>query len=846
MDNDADLAPRDACPGDGRESSMFVEQTQPDYESVDLSNSSPSPVDDDLTNHGKRTTEVVQQTTENGGNVEQKRDNKQLEDNTSGAPGSVQSSSDDEEEVDNVDNNRKEHLPIAQLPHVQCQDCGTYQKRLRLRERMIKKRDIEITKLKAEVQRLKADLRRRNVPDNSSGGQGWARNHAHTDGRIKPQAGNIKIWPQLLREMLSGASDDVSWETVWNTSYQEENMPTRLLLHPCVRLVEREHSDSLPVHAGSAYSSRASTPVVSARPRTKFKGTFDNLPTNVLVKILCELLVFDKNLVHAFSRLDPFEEPQALSDAFADDYHLGLTRTSGLKTRFFISGKERAFISLTHNTIMPRDLLAPLVVSRKWCFYGCSIFYSCNTFAFSSFGEFDRFANGIGPARVQRLTNVELHWMGGKNLRWGEETDNKLPNRRVMPLAWLCEMPRLQSLVVFMLYDTNRYLSHYDRNKSAVRDQSAVIDLNRTARMKPVASRAALAALNRLDPLFPPRPDRWNPGPEDWAILQKIEANGIAYDCRRNDLDIDVTPRQGTPSDWEGPSGSLHLGSDESDSGDDSDSGGDSDGLPDAPSTPPAPYAVYETPDKSTVGDYEEELDGENGEGTDDRDADFDDPLETEEQIRRQRTHDFICNLPTSERLSLVPLSPLASYQSFRSEGRSVSRIWSPLAKAISERFPDQSREPIVIDEDGEKDGDDVGTSKFEWPPQAPNMNLEERRRSTTSGLFVTPGPTEEGLGDIGTKGFKATRSMAREAMVYIDLTLDSNEDNQQGPDGEYLTACQRLGRPAPLRGVKRGRETSEPNTVASEDNIAQKRRLSNFDLDDRPRDARSWPGADH
>lgn len=44
---------------------------------------------------------------------------------------------------------------------------------------------------------------------------------------------------------------------------------------------------------------------------------------------------------------------------------------------------------------MPNVLLAPLLVSRAWNFWGAHFFYSDNTFAFSSLGEFGRFCEGI-------------------------------------------------------------------------------------------------------------------------------------------------------------------------------------------------------------------------------------------------------------------------------------------------------------------------------------------------------------------------------------------------------------------------------------------------------------------
>ncbi|KAI2771688.1 hypothetical protein F4815DRAFT_488792 [Daldinia loculata] len=52
-------------------------------------------------------------------------------------------------------------------------------------------------------------------------------------------------------------------------------------------------------------------------------------------------------------------------------------------------------------------MLKPLLVCKRWYFIGVHAFYGANTFAFSSLGEWHRFCNGIGTARVQRLVNVE-------------------------------------------------------------------------------------------------------------------------------------------------------------------------------------------------------------------------------------------------------------------------------------------------------------------------------------------------------------------------------------------------------------------------------------------------------
>jgi hypothetical protein len=103
---------------------------------------------------------------------------------------------------------------------------------------------------------------------------------------------------------------------------------------------------------------------------------FNDLPDDIQVKILRIGLVFDGELVHAISRLDPYYEPES--------GHLNCNRRTSLFHRFHI-GREQ--VSLTFGTIHPQRLLAPLLVCRQWNLIGSSLFYGANTFAFSSIGE---------------------------------------------------------------------------------------------------------------------------------------------------------------------------------------------------------------------------------------------------------------------------------------------------------------------------------------------------------------------------------------------------------------------------------------------------------------------------
>lgn len=296
---------------------------------------------------------------------------------------------------------------------------------------VITQRD-EINKLKKKIHDLKLELDKlksgkRKKPDRKKSVQQGA-------------ASRARSWPGKLQTHLSDAKGEMnSWKEVWKLCYEEENMPSNRQMHPCVELVAQENSNAATTSAIHGFEQAQSGQENQNRSASGFTSSFDTLPAKILIKVLTELFFFEGCLTHALSRLDPFCEPDSWGNAKD-------LKSSGMSGRFFISEAKLARISLTHDTILARTLLAPLAVNRRWCFYGCSIFYSRNTFAFSSFGELDRFANGIGSARFQRITNVELHWMGGKS---PANVTNVL-NERVRPVAWLCEMKRLQTLVIFM------------------------------------------------------------------------------------------------------------------------------------------------------------------------------------------------------------------------------------------------------------------------------------------------------------------------------------------------------------------------------------------------------------
>ena len=474
----------------------------------------------------------------------------------------------------------------------------------------------QLSAAKSEIQRLKEKLKK------FTGSEGPERESS---------------WQEKLRESLAGNG---SYEAAWKSSYMALNMPIDPnMVHPQVRFVAKEGDED--------GSSRQSSPsdVASVRSVEEIRST-KPLPDNIIYQILKELLTKD-GLVHCFSRLDPFCKPDEFSS------RPGLERSSGLRGRFFISNEERTNLSLTHDTENPNTVLAALCVSRKFAFYGIHIFYGTNTFAFSSFGELDRFATGIGAARWQRIQNVELAWVGGKcvDFNLGNGSSKRL-NRRTMPLAWFCESSSLKTLCIHIsesakgvirrshepesqklymkkkssgqpnyrmtrsmrnclgmdyiyqlrgmlwirVYCLDKEKAGTKRSLAKIRDQSFVIDVERVATQAKVPARFEKTKLENLDPLFPVGAS-WGPSRQDFHRIRPIYTEDTGYDNRCNDLDHDATSSQGT---IEHSSSSDESGDDQDDS--DSDSSGPALHSPPRPPRRRRPFTPAPSP-----GDVEEE-----------------------------------------------------------------------------------------------------------------------------------------------------------------------------------------------------------------------------------------------
>ncbi|KAK1999454.1 hypothetical protein LX36DRAFT_482071 [Colletotrichum falcatum] len=166
---------------------------------------------------------------------------------------------------------------------------------------------------------------------------------------------------------------------------------------------------------------------------------FEQFPANIQANIFKWIYIQEDKLIHCISRLDPYMPPEEPTGTDANK--------SGLPHRFHLSGKS---CNVTY-AIKPDEHLALFSVCKRWYYLGVHAFYGLNTFAFSSLGEFGRFCTGIGAARRERIQHVELLWMGNQYLTHKpveEGKELKWVSKRTCDVSWLCQMPRLKSLII--------------------------------------------------------------------------------------------------------------------------------------------------------------------------------------------------------------------------------------------------------------------------------------------------------------------------------------------------------------------------------------------------------------
>ncbi|KAI1807850.1 hypothetical protein F4811DRAFT_573346 [Daldinia bambusicola] len=238
-------------------------------------------------------------------------------------------------------------------------------------------------------------------------------------------------WSRLLREHFSGKGN-LSYSQIYLKCCKQENMSQQDIYHPDFSILKSTISDHKRQREERRLLEYRTARVAGPDNSPAAPGfLFEKLPSEVQVKIFRRLFI-KNTLIHCLSRLDPENPPVGFPDNDVEGQ-------SQLPTRFHF-GTSPCQIILARK---PNDVLSPLLVCKRWYFIGAHAFYGANTFAFSSLGEWHRFSQGIGKARVQRLVNVELMWHGA--LMPPHETR---VSQRTLGLHSFTETKRLRTIVV--------------------------------------------------------------------------------------------------------------------------------------------------------------------------------------------------------------------------------------------------------------------------------------------------------------------------------------------------------------------------------------------------------------
>ncbi|KAH6982080.1 hypothetical protein BKA56DRAFT_672856 [Ilyonectria sp. MPI-CAGE-AT-0026] len=185
--------------------------------------------------------------------------------------------------------------------------------------------------------------------------------------------GNHHMLPQGIR----------TWEDVYKLTCRETNMsPHPTKTHPDLLLRtpnedEEEAEDEKAAEDEEDAEDADGLEPGAGNELVEMQGIFpfDQLDSNLQVEILRMVLVFDGQVVHAISRLDPYCEPTVVP--------LNCRGEISPLHRFHV-GKSKVNVTFAQK---PEDLLAPLLVSKRWNYIGANLFYSGNKFCFSSLGE---------------------------------------------------------------------------------------------------------------------------------------------------------------------------------------------------------------------------------------------------------------------------------------------------------------------------------------------------------------------------------------------------------------------------------------------------------------------------
>ncbi|KAK3984488.1 hypothetical protein QBC44DRAFT_252812, partial [Cladorrhinum sp. PSN332] len=198
-------------------------------------------------------------------------------------------------------------------------------------------------------------------------------------------------------------------------------------------------------------------PVVPANSDGPFD--FARLPAHLQLKVFKHALYRPGELIHCISRLDPFSPPPQIPVAEEGEE---APKPPRIMTHGFFWGKRAC--NINNDTRRPNEVLALLLVSKRFHWIGVHVFYGLNTFAFSSLGEFHRFCSGIGKARLARIQHLELTFTGNQYLTVRvPEGKKRIPfSLRTHALWAFLDTYRLKTLVVHInesgkIYIRRRY-----------------------------------------------------------------------------------------------------------------------------------------------------------------------------------------------------------------------------------------------------------------------------------------------------------------------------------------------------------------------------------------------------
>lgn len=168
---------------------------------------------------------------------------------------------------------------------------------------------------------------------------------------------------------------------------------------------------------------------------SNFVFDFEMFPLKAQERIFRYLFV-KTELIHCISRFDLDGD----DDTVFHRFHVGSSSCS---------------IRRAHR---PASILKYFLVSKRWLYMGVNCFFSQNTFAFSSLGEFGTFMAWLPRARRERIQHLEIFWQGSVMPR--HETRI---NQRTLPLTYLCKALRLKTLVVHIQETGKRARRRYER-----------------------------------------------------------------------------------------------------------------------------------------------------------------------------------------------------------------------------------------------------------------------------------------------------------------------------------------------------------------------------------------------